>query len=122
MGAQNDCFRLFPADARIRDGNKWVEAFFSGFTVNEGLSARFHIAFQHHSADSCIGYDVDAIGMADALNQDVIEDLALPAVIRTGIFMGAVHNDGLQQGGMPGQHVTCLADTDRVVVGSFATP
>ena len=100
MGGKDYFFGFVPADTRIRYGDKRVEVFFSGFTVNKRLLARFHIAFQHHSADGPVGLDVNTIGMAEPLNQHVIVDLPLLAVITSGIFMRAIHNDRLKQRGV----------------------
>lgn len=102
MGGKDNVLGFIPADTRVRYGDKRVQVFFTGFTVNKGLLARFHIAFQHHSANGLIGLDLNTIGMAHFLNQDMIEDLSLLTVILAGILVRAIHNDGLKQRGVPG--------------------
>ena len=122
MGRKNDCFGFRPTDTGICDGNKRVEVFFLGFTVHKGLIARLHIALQHHPADSGIGLDVNPIGVPESLDQHMVEDLTLLAIVLAGIFMRAVHNDGLNQRRMGGQHLARFADADGVVVGPLAAP
>ena len=122
MGGKDNILGFIPADTRVRYGDKRIQVFSTGFTVNKGLLARLQIAFQHHSANGLIGLDLNAIGMAHLLNQDMIEDLCLLAVVLAGILVRAIHNDGLEQRGVPGQQITRLTDTDRVVVGPFAAP
>jgi hypothetical protein len=87
MGGKDNCFGLLPSDTRIRYGNKRVEVTFAGFTVNKGLLTGLQIALEHHSAYSRIGLDVNAIAMPDSLNQHMIENLCLLAVIFAAVFM-----------------------------------
>ena len=92
MGGKDNCFGLLPSNTRIRYGNIRVQVFPSGFPVNKGLFARFHIALQHHPTNGRIGLDVNAIGVPDSLNQHMIEDFSLLAVILAAIFMRTIHN------------------------------
>ena len=87
MGGKQDVFGLLPADTGIGDGNERIEVLFAGFAINKRLAAFLDVAFQHQTANGFVGTDGKAVGVTHSLNQDVIEDLPLAAVIL--IFISA---------------------------------
>ena len=91
MGLHDQRFGFIPADAGIGDGNEGIKILLAGFAVDEVLLAFLYIAFQHHSANGVVWFDAHAIGVTDSLNQYMIENFALFAIIFATVLMAAIH-------------------------------